>query len=655
MKTVRERNTVRRSRGKELLWVFFFCVASSGAAARQTGEEAASKSPLPPVYSPYANLNFPSKVLFGDVHVHTGLSGDAGGSGTRLMPADAYRFARGEQVMSNSGQPVRISQAYDFLAVTDHTDGMGVILDILAGKPNIMADPYGRELNAAFNQGGDIARKATVGMIAKFSQGEMNETLNYQPGNPAYKATWETIVQAAEDYNEPGQFTSLIGFEWTSLVRGNNLHRVVLMRDGADRATMIEPYTTTPPLGSPNPRDLWRWMAKWEQQTGGKILAIPHNGNLSNGWMFPLLDNFDSDAPLDAQYLQQRQRWEPLVEVSQSKGDGEAHGQLSPEDEFADFETWDAGNLDLSTAKTVQMLPGEYARSGLKRGLELEAASGVNPYKFGMIGSTDTHTGLSTTGEDNFFGKMANKEPKPGRSAGQEKSNPKLGIARKAWQTVASGIVAVWASENTRGEIFDAMQRREAYATTGPRISVRLFGSFDFTEDDARSAQLAATGYHKGVPMGGELGAGPRGQSPTFLVAAMKDPHSGNLDRIQIVKGWLDDSGKAQEHVYDAVWSDAANRHPASDGKLPAVGNTVDPRTATWTNTIGSAALTTVWTDPNFDPSVQAFYYARVLEIPTPRWTTYDAVRFGEAIAEGAPMSLQERAYTSPIWFSPGL
>ncbi len=604
-------------------------------------------------YSPYVDHSFPTKVLFGDVHVHTGLSGDAGGSGTRLMPRDAYRFARGEQVTSNSGQPVRISQPYDFLAVADHTDGMGVILDILAGKPNIMADPYGRELNAAFNKGGKAAREATIGMIAKFAQGEINEVLNYQPGNPAYRATWETIVQAAEDYNDPGVFTALIGFEWTSLVKGNNLHRVVLMRDDGDKATMIEPYTTTPPLGSPNPRDLWKWMENWEEKTGGQMLAIPHNGNLSNGWMFPLVDNFDEDNPLDDTYLKTRSRWEPLVEVTQSKGDGEAHPLLSPDDAFADFETWDMGNLDVSQAKTPAMLPGEYARSALKRGLEFDAAKGINPYKFGMIGSTDTHTALSTAAENNFFGKMATHEPMPGRSAGVEKRNRELGIKRLGWQTVASGVVAVWAKENTRGEIFDAMQRKETFATTGPRIRVRFFGGFDFTEDDAYTRQPAVLGYRKGVPMGGDLTAAPKGKAPAFLVAAMKDPESGNLDRIQIVKGCLDAKGKAQEKVYDVVWGDADKRKLDRKGNLPAVGNTVDVKTATWKNTIGDAELITVWKDPDFDPSVKAFYYARVLEIPTPRWTTYDAARFAEEIPQGAPVSLQERAYTSPIWYAP--
>ena len=604
-------------------------------------------------YSPHVNHDFPSKVLFGDVHVHTGLSGDAGGSGTRLMPGDAYRFARGEQVVSNTGQPVRLSQPYDFLAIADHTDGMGVIKDILEGAPNIMADPYGRELNAAFNKGGKVARKATIDMIARFAQGEINEALNYQPGNPAYLATWETIVKAAEDHNDPGNFTTLIGFEWTSLVKGNNLHRVVLMRDDGDKAMMVEPFTTTPPKGSPNPRDLWKWMDNWEQTTGGQMLAIPHNGNLSNGWMFPLVDHFETDQPLDEAYLEARKRWEPLVEVTQAKGDGEAHPVLSPEDAFADFETWDMGNLDLSGAKTPDMLPGEYARSALKRGLELEAKTGVNPYKFGMIGSTDTHTALSTNDENNFFGKMTPGEPRPGRGEGLEKHNPKLGLKREHWQTAAAGVVAVWAKENNRGEIFDAMRRRETFATTGPRIRVRFFGGFEFSQADARTRQPAVLGYRKGVPMGADLPVAPEGKAPSFLVAAMKDPESGNLDRIQIVKAWVDGNGKAREQVYDVVWGDAHRRSRNADGSVPPVGSTVDVESATWSNTIGDAELLGVWQDPDFDRGVQAFYYARVLEIPTPRWTTYDAVRFGQPIPEGAPASIQERAYTAPIWYTP--
>lgn len=627
-----------------------YCSATVYAAEPRDSVQASRDATAQPAgRSP----DYPTVVLFGDVHLHTGLSADAGGSGTRLMPADAYRFALGEQVTSNSGQQVQMRSPYDFLAVTDHTDGMGAIKDILEGAPNIMADVYGRELNAAFNKGGKTARAATVDMIARFSQGKISDALNYQPGNPAYRDTWESIVRAAEEYNTPGRFTTLVGFEWTSLVKGNNLHRVVLMRDGAPRATEIDPPTTMPPVGSPNPRSLWRWMETWERTTGGQILAIPHNGNLSNGWMFPLVDNFNKDNPLDQTYLENRMRWEPLVEVTQMKGDGETHPLLSPDDAFANFETWDMGNLDVSAAKTAAMLPGEYARSALLRGLVLDQMDGINPYKFGMIGSTDSHTSLSTATEEMYFGKMAPKEPRPGRAFGLEKTNKELQIHRPSWRSSAGGLTAVWARENTREEIFDAMKRREVYATTGPRISVRFFGGFGFTDNDLLDQKPTAAGYSKGVPMGGNLAAAPSGESPAFIVAAMKDPEGGNLDRIQIVKGWLDANGKTHERVFDVVWSQSARRARDNSGRIPPVGNTVDPDTATWTNTIGSIELMTLWRDPEFNPSLRSFYYARVIEIPTPRWTTYDAVRFNQAIPEGAPISIQERAYTSPIWYTP--
>ena len=602
-------------------------------------------------YSPYVDKEYPSQVLFGDVHVHSGLSADAGGAGTRLMEEEAYRFARGEQLLSNTGQPVKLSRPYDFLALTDHTDGMGAITDILEGAPHIMADPYGRELHEAFNKGGKTAAQAANDLVGRFAQGKIPSALRYEPGNPAYRSTWERIVAAGEKYNEPGRFTTLFGFEWTSLVKGNNLHRVVLMRDGAKTALEVEPYTTTPPVGSPDPRDLWAWMQDWEKQTGGRMLAIPHNGNLSNGWMFPLVDNFDGDSALDADYAATRSRWEPLVEATQIKGDGETHPLLSTDDEFADFETWDIGNLDLSEAKTEDMLPGDYARSALKRGLELENSLGVNPYKFGLIGSTDTHVTVSTAREENFFGKKAPVEPRAGRATHISKRNDTLGLVRNSWRYSASGLVAVWSQKNTRDGIFDAMARKEVYATTGTRIRVRFFGGYEFEEADSRRRDIAHVGYQTGVPMGSELPHSPTSQAPRFLVSALRDPDGANLDRIQIVKGWLDTSGKAQENVYDVVWSDGRKRN--SDGSLPPVGNTIDMSIPTWTNTIGSAELGTVWTDPEFDAQQRAFYYARVIEIPTPRWTAYDQAKFGLELPEDIPLTVQDRAYTSPIWYSP--
>jgi hypothetical protein len=604
-------------------------------------------------YSPYADRAYPTNVYFGDTHVHTGLSADAGGSGTRLMPRDAYRFARGEQVISNTGQPVKLARPYDFFMITDHSDAMGAITDIIDGAPNIMADPDGRKFHEDFNAGGDTAAKAMFRLINQFAQGKISAELNYQPGNPAYRRVWDDIIRAAEEYNDPGRFTTFIAFEWTSLVAGNNLHRNVIFRDGAERAGQVVPYTTTPPIGSRNPRDLWSWLENYEKVTGGDVTAIPHNGNLSNGMMFALQDDFADGAAYDLAYAEKRQKWERLYEVTQYKGDGEAHPMLSPEDEFADFETWDFGNLDVSQAKTPEMLPGEYARSGLLRGLQLEARLGVNPFKFGFEGATDTHTGLSTIDEDNFFGKFTTYEPSPERAAHAGKSNPELKIKGPGGGDYsAAGTTAVWATENTRGAIFDAMERRETYATTGPRMRVRFFGGFDFTVDDAKRRDLALIGYSKGVPMGSDLAKAPKGKAPSFLVYALRDPMGANIDRIQIIKGWLDAKGNPQEKLYDVAVSDG--RQIGADGRCKiSVGDTVDLSIPSWTNTIGASELGTVWTDPDFDPSLRAFYYARVIEIPTPRWTAYDRVKFKLSLPKEIPLKTQERAYTSPIWYTP--
>ena len=622
-------------------------VATAQYAVNPEGLAGPSSRP----YSPYADRAFPTEVYFGDTHVHTALSADAGGAGTRLQPRETYRFARGEQVISNTGQPVKLARPFDFYMITDHSDAMGAITDIIGGAPNILADPQGAEYHKAFKAGGEEALRAAQRLIAEFAQGKISPALNYQPGNPAYKRVWDELIQAAEEHNDPGVFTTFIAFEWTSLVSGNNLHRNVIFRDGPERAGQVEPYSTTPPYGSPNPRDLWAWMQRYEDKTGGNVIAIPHNGNLSNGMMFALQDDFSDGAPYDAAYAEQRQKWERLYEATQYKGDGESHSLLSPEDEFADFETWDWGNLDMSKAKMPEMLPGEYVRSGLQRGLLLEASLGANPFKFGLVGATDTHTGLSTPDEDNFFGKFASYEPNPERATHTSKANPELGISYKSWQYSAAGVTAVWATENTRGAIFDAMERRETYATTGPRMRVRFFGGFDFSAEDARRRDLALIGYRKGVPMGGDLKQAPQGRAPSFLVYALRDPMGANLDRIQIIKGWLDAEGKAQEKVYDVAWSD--DRQPDTNGKLPPVGDTVDLSVPSWTNTIGASELGTVWTDPDFDPDLRAFYYARVIEIPTPRWTAYDRVKFDLNLPQDIPLKTRERAYTSPIWYTP--
>ncbi len=599
-------------------------------------------------YSPYAGRNFPTAVYWGDTHLHTGMSMDAGAFGARLTPEDAYRFALGEELTSSTGLQVKLSRPLDFLVVADHSDNMGFFPRLYAGDPDMLADSTGKRWYEMIQEGGQTAVQVAVEVIVAFSQGTFPEALASLPGDEAYRAAWEEAIDAAEAYNDPGEFTAFIGYEWTSNTGGMNLHRVVVMRDGGDKASMVEPYTTLKPLGSDNPRDLWNWLQMYQDKTGGRVIALAHNGNLSNGIMFPTVDSF-TGTPFDRAYAETRAKWEPLYEVTQIKGDGEAHPFLSPNDEFADYETWDQGNLDLSAAKENDMLQYEYARSALQIGLQLEQQLGVNPYKFGMVGSTDSHTGLATAQEDNFFGKHSGAEPSPER---WEHPMAQLGDAKyEGWSMVGSGLAAVWARENTREALFDAMRRKETYATTGSRMLVRFFGGWEFTEADAMNRLPADVGYTKGVPMGGDLTNRPGGRSPTFLVGALKDPLSGNLDRIQIVKGWLDAAGERQERIYNVAWSGI--RQLGSDGSLPPVGNTVDVANATWTNTIGAPELLTVWTDPDFDPDLPAVYYARVIEIPTPRWTAYEAKRFGVTMSSEVPMITRERAYTSPIWYTP--
>ena len=600
-----------------------------------------------PPYSPYAGRNFPTRPFFGDTHLHTSLSMDAGAFGARLGPKDAYRFAKGEEVTASSGQRVKLSRPLDFMVVADHSDNMGFFPDLFAGNPKVLEDPTGRRWYDMVQSG--KGADAAIEIIIAFSQGKFPKKLMYLPGTSAYRSAWQETIKAADEANEPGRFTAFIGYEWTSNTGGNNLHRNIIFRENGAKASLVEPFTVYPPMGSDNPRDLWKWMAESEAKTGSEVLALAHNGNLSNGLMFPIIESF-TGKPIDRAYAEGRMRWEPLYEVTQIKGDGETHPYLSPNDEFANYERWDKGNLDLSEAKKPAMLEFEYARSALKNGLKMEAELGINPYKFGMVGCTDAHTGLAAVEENNFFGKTSSSEPSATR---WEHPFIKRGDrVINGWETVASGYAAVWATENTRAALFDAMKRREVYATTGPRMIVRFFGGWDFDAKDAQTRSPAVAGYTKGVPMGGDLDQAPAGKSPTFLVAALKDPIGANLDRIQVIKGWLDKNGEVHEKIYDVVWG--GDRKPGADGKLPPVGNTVDVESATWTNTIGAPELITAWKDPDFDPSLRAFYYVRVLEIPTPRWTAYDAKYFGIKMPTEVPMFGQERAYTSPIWYTPG-
>ena len=633
--------------------VLLLTAAGAGAQDPAPSEEGLQNAfPEQNNYSPYAGRNFPTRVFWGDTHLHTGMSLDAGAFGATLTPDDAYKFARGAEVVSSTGQKVKLSRPLDFLMVADHSDNMGFFPKLSGGDPEMLADPTGRRWYDMIKKGGQDGVAAAVEIIQSLTGNSFPDALYLAPGTDAYRSAWELTIKAAEDNNQPGSFTALIGYEWTSTEKGFNLHRVVVYRDNGVKASIVEPYTTLPPYGSPDPRELWKWMGDYEDKTGGRLLAIAHNGNLSNGIMFPETRTY-FDARVDREYVETRARWEPLYEATQIKGDGETHPFLSPDDEFADYETWDQGNLDLSDLKTDDMLQYEYARSGLQIGLKLEQKLGTNPYKFGLIGATDSHTGLSTAEEENFFGKHSGAEPNAERvHHPMARIETEDGVLEyTGWSMVASGYQGVWAAENTREALFDAMMRKETYGTTGPRMLVRFFGGWDFTNDDAKGRLPADVGYMKGVPMGGDLSAAPEGKAASFLVAALRDPLSGNLDRIQIVKGWLNDRGEQQEKVYDVAWS--GPRQPGADGKLPAVGNTVDVATATWTNTIGSPELITAWTDPDFDPDVPAVYYARVLEIPTPRWTAYEGVRYGIDMPAEIPLTTQERAYTSPIWYTP--
>jgi Protein of unknown function (DUF3604) len=596
-------------------------------------------------YSPYLDHGYPDRVYFGDTHLHTAYSTDAGMLGCRLGPEEAYRFARGEEVTSSTGVRARLQRPLDFLVVADHSENLGLAPMIVESNPDLLKTEFGRTVH-------DLVKSGKGGDAYNLWGKHMLDRQDPLKGNEAIaRSMWERETTAAEKYNQPGKFTAFIGFEWTSTPAGNNLHRNVIFRDGKAEADQIIPFSQ---YDSEDPEDLWKWMAATEQKTGGRVLAIPHNGNLSLGLMFDDV-TLTTKKPLDRDYAQRRMRWEPIYEVTQMKGDGEAHPALSPNDEFADFETWDKGGFG-AVVHTPDMLPREYAREALKRGLSYEAKLGVNPFKFGMIGSTDSHTGLATTTEDNFFGKVTPLEP----SARPDRFNeiitgrlfPNPAQQQLAWQTSASGLAAVWATDNTREALWDAMARKEVYATTGTRLMVRTFAGYDFTADDVQRHDFAKYGYQKGVPMGGDLSAAPAGKAPAFVIRALRDADGANLDRVQVIKGWLDSSGKTQERIWDVAVS--GDRKIEGDGRCKTpVGSTVDVADASYKNTIGAPMLFAYWKDPNFDAKQRAFYYVRVIEIPTPRWTTYDAKIFGTKPPPNCPTTIQDRAYTSPVWYTP--
>jgi hypothetical protein len=584
----------------------------------------------------------PERVYWGDLHLHTLYSFDSYSFGNKsLAPDDAYRFAQGQEVEAHNGEKAKLAKPLDFLMVSDHGEFLGVFAGLGKGDPTLVNSPLGKRwgpLQAA----GDLKTLMAdfIGMI----DGSRQQTL---PPEAFRKTIWSEMVDAAERNNQPGKFTTFAGYEWTSMVNGGNLHRVIMFKDGKDKTLRTLPFSS---LDSQDPVDLWNYLAGYEQHTGGEAIAIAHNGNLANGNMFGF-SQFDG-RPLTAEYAKARARWEPLYETTQVKGDGEAHPLLSTDDEFADFETWDAtniGNVPKPTDpdKLREVVRGEYAREGLKQGLEIESRLGTNPYKFGLIGSTDSHTGLSTADDKNFWGKFPDSEPSAKRMTAKMGGN-----LWQNWRLASSGYVGVWARANTREEIFAALKRKEVYATTGPRMTVRMFAGWSFDARDLKGNGWSAAAYTKGVPMGGTIKAAKPGQVPRILVSVLKDPDGANLDRVQIIKGWRGRDGKLHEKIYDVAY--AGNRKPdPGTGKLPPIGTTVNLRDATYTNSIGAPALSVVWTDPDFDAGVSAFYYVRALEIPTPRWTLYDAVRYKVAPPKDAPLVTQERIYSSPIWYEP--
>ena len=617
-------------------------------AAAQSSAPAANApkavQPTKPDYSPHVDQQFPNRVLWGVAHVHTGFSFDAGMFGVTLTPDDLFRVSSGGEVVLDNGQRYKQERPLDWVSVTDHAEYLGIADQIRSGSPELLENPQGKRWYEMSQKSPEEGVKAAIEAV-----------VSMQTGTPVFKsdklagAAWTQATKAAEQWNQPGVFTTLHGFEWTSAPGGNNLHRTVIFRDNAERVNQVLPFSA---FDSSDPARLWEYMDGYTRKTGGQVLAIPHNGNLSNGMMYSA-ETFDG-KPMDRAYAEARASHEPLLEATQIKGDGETTPFLSPTDEFADFERWNINFGKMAPAQD-SVLHANYARSALKLGLELEAKLGANPYQAGMIGGNDAHVGVVTTREDNFFGEFANGLPSPERwktPLAMIENDPTKGLLKSVWNESASGLGGVWARENTREAIWDALKRKEVYATTGDRPVVRVFAGWNFAPADLNRPDFAANGYAHGVPMGGNLSKPAAGQRPAFLVYAMRDPDGPNLDRIQVVKGWLGKDGKSQERIYDVAVSGGRKIGPDGRCKTP-VGSTVDVANASYTNTIGAPALSAYWKDPTFDASQRAFYYVRVIQIPSPRWTAYDQKRFGIKMPDYVPMTVTDRAYTSPIWYSP--
>jgi hypothetical protein len=585
----------------------------------------------------------PRQLYFGDTHVHTAFSEDAYALGRNEVggPDIAFRWAKGLPVAHPyTGVKIQSARPLDFLVVADHAYYLGIYKNVMSGRPGFADTATGRWVRRLFREMDGDRNTLWNELNRAFYLERTDRELN----SPAIRArVWRDYIAYADDHNEPGHFTAFIGWEWTASPRGNNLHRVVMTDADAANASSFLPLSV---LDSEAPEDLWLWLDKTHAETGASFVAIPHNSNISNGRMFPTRSS--DGRPISAEYSQVRQRWEPLVEITQIKGDSEAHPRLSPGDPFAAFEKYEhLLKVSPDSAAAVPVSAGDYVRPALLRGLQIKEKTGVNPYNFGVIGSTDSHASVSSVDENNFWGKFPT-DALPGR--GMEPIGGPLSSV-VGWAVSASGLAAVWAQENTRQSLLSAFQRKEAYATTGPRIAVRVFAGWDFTEEDARSPDISVIGYRRGVPMGGDLGEAASTGVPTFLIQVAKDPTGANLERVQVIKGWRSEDGELHEKVIDVALSDGRIVDPHHTA--PPIDSTVDVRTARYTNERGAAAFNLLWKDESFDATQHSFYYLRVLEIPTPRHSLYDSIALGIDPPAGFPATIQERAYTSPIFYTP--
>ncbi len=632
---------------KKILFLFsFLAIVSCKKEVKKISDLESDTSTTEAETSSKTKTNdYATNVYWGDTHFHTAISGDAFGAGTRLTPEDSYRLAIGEKIKSNTGQDVQLKRPLDFLAISDHAEGFGWFNELAKGNPIVMDDPKAKEWYDLLQKGEEGAAKLAVEIPYALANNSLPSTAT-DPKIivPQFTSSWHEYTATAEKYNNPGKFTTIIAYEWTSVPGGNNLHRNIMFRDNKDKTDQILPFSA---LQSEDPEKLWEFLKNYEEKTGGRALAIPHNGNLSGGLMFSPNDH--EGNPIDADYVAKRNKWEPLYEIMQIKGAGETHPLISTKDEFANYGItgWDQGNLTLDILTTPEQRKYQYARKALLDGMIYENKLGTNPFKFGLVGGTDTHTAIVSGDEDNWWGKHTTSEPSPERVG--EITKELNGETRYGWHYLAGGYSAVWATENTRTALWDAMKRKETYGTTGTRIKLRFFGGYNFSNSDLEGEDYAMKAYEKGVTMGGNLAHSEK--APQFLIHAVKDPNWANLDRIQVIKGWIE-NGKGKEKIYDVEW--AGDRKIDNDGKLPSVGNTVDLKTGKYANTIGAIELKTVWTDPEFDPNQNAFYYVRVLEIPSPTWQLYDVVKYKiKDVPKDAPMFQQERAWSSPIWYNP--